>query len=350
MSSENSTLERSRPDDTDVLGSTTWQPGEAMLRDAWFPVAHSPSLKGQAMLRMVHSQPFHIWRDADRLRATDWHPGAKRVDQPNAMARNGDYPVIERFGHIWVWYGDPANADPALMPDIPFLPYERAQPSYARGVNFFHSTYELVLENILDLTHVDFVHGSFRGGADHAAEQDEVRFQSTSETVTMTRLTRGRPTSSYQRDVLGVSEKFQDQTLFAHVFIRSGMCFLHSRYSSAPSIPLMQSNTPESRTLTRANYAFGIEQTTDEGYRRMWPRTAATIADQDEAVLNPQNPRYLDRPPRNDCSTRFDAAGLHFRRRYNALVERQKRGDFSYLPDSIDDGQLGETLGVRRPK
>jgi phenylpropionate dioxygenase-like ring-hydroxylating dioxygenase large terminal subunit len=325
-----------------------WVPGEFALRDAWFAVAHSPLVGVKPILRFVHSRPFHIWRDGDHLRAADHHPASPADRGSGADSRDGFYPVAERFGHVWIWYGGYDNADPALIPDIPFLAFDRAPPTFARGFNFFHSTYELVLENILDLTHVDYVHGSFRG-TDHPAEEDDVRFESTSETVTMIRTTRGKPTSAYQRDQLGITEKYQDQTLFAHVFIRSGMCFLHSRYSSAPSIPLMQTNTPESRTLTRANYAFGIEQTKDQHYRRAWPRTASMIGEQDESVLNPQNPRYLGHAPRPDFSTRFDAAGLHYRRRHNALVARQQAGDFAYRPGDLNAEGLAETFGVFRP-
>lgn len=325
-----------------------WDPGSFALRDAWFAVVHSPDLGATPVLRMVHSVPFYLWRADGRVMAADVHPQMPRTADVSPFSRNGTYPVVERFGHIWVWYGNPDNADPALVPDIPFLALDRAPPAYARGFNYFHSTYELVLENILDLTHVDFVHGSFRGGG-HAVEEDGVEFQSTAETVTMIRRTRGKPTSDYQRDKLGVTEKFQDQTLFAHVFIRSGMCFLHSRYSSAPSIPLMQTNTPESRTLVRANYAFGIEQTTDETYRRAWPLTASMIGEQDESMLRPQNPRYLGQPVRGDCSSRFDVAGLHYRKLHNALVRKQQAGDFSYEPGSLNAEGLGETFGVFRP-
>lgn len=325
-----------------------WNPGSFALRDAWFAVAHSPDLGATPVLRFVHSQPYHLWRENGKAVASATHPAAAGSGEHPAFSRNGSYPVVERFGHVWVWYGDPDNADPELVPDIPFLAFDRGPPAYARGFNYFHSTYELVMENILDLTHVDFVHGSFRGGG-HAAEEDGVEFQSTSETVTMIRRTRGRPTSDYQRDKLGVTAKFQDQTLFAHVFIRSGMCFLHSRYSSAPSIPLMQTNTPESRTLVRANYAFGIEQTTDEGYRQAWPLTASMIGKQDESMLLPQNPQYLDRPLKGDCSTRFDVAGLHYRKLHNALVRKQQAGDFSYEPGSLNAEGLAETFGVFRP-
>lgn len=319
-----------------------WRPGEFILRDAWFPVAHSPEALHKPILRMVHSTPYYLWRDETHWRSANVHPA-----QSSKHCEHIAHPVIERYGHLWVWYGERSNADPTLVPDVPFLPAHRAQPSYARGVNFFHCTYELVLENILDLTHIDFVHGTMAGAAEHA-EEDTVRFESTSETITMIRTVKKRLTSRYQREVLGVTEKYQDQTAFTHVFIRSGVCFLHSHYSAAPSIPLMQSNTPESRTLTRANFAFGIEQTDHKMYRRAWPATAPIIAEQDESVLEPQNPRYYGRPPQRDCSTRFDSAGLHYRQRHAALVERQQRADFSYQRDYHEGADVAELLHVRR--
>lgn len=322
-----------------------WEPGSFALRDAWFPVAHVPELNHGPIVRFVHSKPFHIWRGEDGVCAASHGPMVPEVRRTGFVEA---YPVAERYGHIWVWYGAADNADPALLPDIPFLPRHRSQPRYSWGVNYFHCTYELVLENILDLTHVDFIHGSYAGSAE-SAEEDSIRFESTSETVTMIRTIRKRPTSSYQRDVLGVTARYQDQEAYTHVFIRSGICFLHTHYSDAPSIPLMQSNTPESRTLTRANYCFGIQQTTNRAYAQAWPRTAAVIAAQDESVLNPQNPRYLGQAARGDCSTRFDAAGLHYRKRALALIERQKAGDFSYQADIADGSDIAEILKVRRP-
>lgn len=327
--------------------NSEWRPGTFALQDAWFPVAHSPKVRKEPIIRFVHSRRFHIWREGSKIHAADHHPSATRTGPITHFTDGqGRYPVIERYGHVWVWYGGADRAKPEYIPDIPFLHPDRAQPSYACGVNFFHTSYELVLENILDLTHIDFVHGKYAGTSE--SKEDNIRYESTSETVTMIRTTRGRPTAAYQRDVLGVKEPFQDATAFTHVFIRSGVCFLHSHYSTAPSIPLMQSNTPESVALTRANYVFGVQQTDNVGYARAWPKTASIIAQQDESVLNPQSSRYVGQPPKPDLSTRFDAAGLHYRSRHRSLVERQKRGDFSYLPDIAEGSDLAEILKIKR--
>lgn len=320
--------------------ATAWRPGTFALRDAWFPVAHSRDVGSGVSRRFVHGEPFYLRRGSDGVFAQE--RGSK------ATTGRTIKPVLERYGYVWVWYGDPDNADPQLIPDIPFLHPEKAQPAYAIGTAYFDCTYELLLENILDLTHIDYIHNVYSGDAEEA-EEDDVSFTATSETVTMIRKTRKRPTSRYQREVLGVEAPFQNQTAFTHIFIRSGMCFLHSHYSHAPSMPLMQSNTPETTRLTRANFAFGTQQTDNAAFRRQWPATAAMVAEQDNSVLAPQNPRYVDAPEGADRSTRFDSAGLEFRKRYNALVERQKEGDFSYLSDAEDGADIAEILKVRRP-
>jgi phenylpropionate dioxygenase-like ring-hydroxylating dioxygenase large terminal subunit len=330
------------------LSNSTWTPGEFALRDAWFPVVQLPQIGAQGVRRTVHSQPLYVWRDAGGCRAAEFPRDQlehRRREGSIFTGGSGEYPVVERYDHAWVWYGDPANAHPSLIPDIPFLSVSDSEPEYARGTLYLHSTYELVLENILDLTHVDFVHGNFAGS--HESLEDSVRFESTSETVTMIRTVKQRKTSPYFK-AMGVTSEFQDQELYTHVFIRSGVCFLHTHYSAAPSMPLMQSNTPESRFLTRCNFVFATRESYSEEYARAWPATAPTVAAQDQSMLQPQNPRYLFRAPGLDRSSRFDAAGVHFRSRYNALVERQRAGDYSYLPDAAQGSDLARVLGVKR--
>ena len=333
---------------TDQSKQLVWQPGKHKLIDAWFPVAHSRALKYQVIRRFVHSQPFFLWRKGKHLQATEFHP--EQMDRLKKEASeftggSGSYPVIERYGHAWVWYGNPDNANVDLIPYIPFVSASRGAPAYASLNNYFHCSYELVLENILDLTHIDFVHGNY--GGTHESEEDNISVESTSETVTMIRTTIKKPTSEYQKKQLNISAPYQDVTFFTHVFIRTGLCFLHAHYSDAPSMPLMQNNTPESRFLTRVDSMFGVEQCSDERYRKLWPTTGPLVAAQDESMLHPQNSRYLLAPSVQDKNTRFDMAGLLFRRRYMALVKRQQKGDASYLTDSEKAANIADVLSVK---
>ena len=70
-------------------------------------------------------------------------------------------PLIERYAAVWIWMGDPARADPTLLPEYRFL----EEPGTARIQGYIHTkaNYELMSDNIMDLSHVDFLHGGSLG-------------------------------------------------------------------------------------------------------------------------------------------------------------------------------------------
>lgn len=82
-------------------------------------------------------------------------------DKIPEKARVKSYPVVEHNGWIWVWMGDPKKADPAKIPD-----YSRvSDPAFAPtgATNVVHANFELINDNLLDLSHVGYVHGSTIG-------------------------------------------------------------------------------------------------------------------------------------------------------------------------------------------
>ena len=79
----------------------------------------------------------------------------RRTINPSACVRS--YPVVERHRFIWLWMGDPALADPALVPDM----HWNDDPAWAGDGKTIHvkCDYRLVVDNLMDLTHETFVHG-----------------------------------------------------------------------------------------------------------------------------------------------------------------------------------------------
>jgi vanillate O-demethylase monooxygenase subunit len=69
------------------------------------------------------------------------------------------YPVAERHGAIWIWLGNPDLADPRLIPDFGFLEAPSATVR-AEGHLVTKANYQLLCDNILDLSHADFIHGT----------------------------------------------------------------------------------------------------------------------------------------------------------------------------------------------
>lgn len=78
------------------------------------------------------------------------------------------YPVVERHKWIWVWMGDPARADESLISDTHYLD----DPQWASLGGYLHYdvNYLLICDNLLDFTHLPFLHASTLGGSpDYAA-------------------------------------------------------------------------------------------------------------------------------------------------------------------------------------
>jgi vanillate O-demethylase monooxygenase subunit len=78
-----------------------------------------------------------------------------------AQARVRSFPVVERYHWVWVWMGDPALADPALVEDYHWMD----DPDWrAKGERLdLPGNYLLLVDNLLDLTHLQFVHPTTLG-------------------------------------------------------------------------------------------------------------------------------------------------------------------------------------------
>jgi phenylpropionate dioxygenase-like ring-hydroxylating dioxygenase large terminal subunit len=77
-------------------------------------------------------------------------------DTVPARARVRKYPLVERYTFAWIWLGDVALADPAAIPDFHWVD----DPAWAavNGYHHFGANYQLVNDNLLDLSHESFVH------------------------------------------------------------------------------------------------------------------------------------------------------------------------------------------------
>lgn len=77
-------------------------------------------------------------------------------DTVPTRARVRKYPLVERYAFAWIWLGDVALADPVTIPDFHWVD----DPAWAavNGYHHFGANYQLVNDNLLDLSHESFVH------------------------------------------------------------------------------------------------------------------------------------------------------------------------------------------------
>ena len=89
-----------------------------------------------------------------------------------AAARVQAYTAHDRHGMLWIWMGD-AAADPALIPDYGMLD-EGSGYRTSRGQLHINANYELMGENLLDLSHISFLHEGLLGSPEQVHAKQEV--------------------------------------------------------------------------------------------------------------------------------------------------------------------------------
>jgi phenylpropionate dioxygenase-like ring-hydroxylating dioxygenase large terminal subunit len=175
------------------------------LRNFWYVAASSGELGRELLPRYVAGEPVVLYRttsgaavaladacphrsfplskgrlEGDVLQCMyhglKWDAAGKCVHipgQPNIppTARVKTYAVVERWNWIWVWIGD-AEPDHALLPDM----HWNDDPAWAptRGYLEIRCNYQLLVDNLLDLSHAAFVHPGTIGDPVAAATPPKV--------------------------------------------------------------------------------------------------------------------------------------------------------------------------------
>lgn len=121
------------------------------------PHRHAPLNEGKLIGDEVQC-PYHGLK-FDCSGACTENPHGKRFI-PVTMAVKS-YPLVERHSVLWIWMGD-APADEALIPDFEVLANTSAHRT-VRGHMMVEADYRLVADNLLDLTHIVYVHKGLGG-------------------------------------------------------------------------------------------------------------------------------------------------------------------------------------------
>ena len=82
-------------------------------------------------------------------------------------ARLAHYPLVERHSLLWIWMGEEDRVDEALIPDFHLL--EDRGHRTIRGRLLTRAHFELITDNLMDLSHVGYLH---KGGIGSDAIKD----------------------------------------------------------------------------------------------------------------------------------------------------------------------------------
>ncbi len=261
-------------------------------------------------------------------------PGQSKVP-PGAEIRS--YPVVRRYGWIWIWTGDPAKADEALLPDWWWIDHPEWKTIPGRGGEPLHldANYMLISDNLFDITHLSYVHITSIGN--DAIVDFPVKTERFERAVKMTRFVMDRPAAPFYQKA-GEFEGNVDRWLITtsdmpgyivnHAgCVRKGAPMNVGEIDEKDGVEMKVMNlpTPETETSTHYFYAharhFKIDSPDwDEVYRTQFTQVFL----EDERVLNAQQAMMSRMPNADQIDINADAPNMQVRKLMDEMIAAEQ--------------------------
>ncbi len=285
--------------------------------------------------------PYHGLRYNSAGRCTSMP--AQETINPSAMVPS--YPVVERHRYLWVWPGDVTLADPDLIPDM----HQMSSDEWAGdGLTIeAQCNYQLVLDNLMDLTHEEFVHGASIGQSELSDSEFFTRHEEDG-SVTVSRWMLGVPPPPFWSrimrhrfpDFAGPVDRWQ----IIHYYAPSTICIDVGVAVAGTGAPqgdrsqgvngyVMNTITPETERSSHYFWAFmrnfrleSQQITTElrEGVRGVFA--------EDEAMLTAQQRAIDAHPDHTFYSLNIDAGGMWVRRILDRMLAAEETGGHAAEP------------------
>lgn len=249
-------------------------------------------------------------------------PGEQKA--PAAM-RVRAFPLHERGGLIWLYAGDPGTAHPANISEE-WL----GTPGWTsvHGTKILEGRAELLIENLMDLSHEAFLHPETIGNSSVA--ETPIVTDVTPDRVRATRLMKNIPPPAMFAK-FGVSPRIDRKQIAefhppSMVLTRAGAFSLEPGFATLNFV-VIHCVTPETETRTRYNWAVARDYALDDpAVSEAWQKGTSAIFDQDVAALGAQEAR-LQRLPADhiELSIPGDAAALAARKLMKNLAALERR-------------------------
>ncbi|NML43897.1 aromatic ring-hydroxylating dioxygenase subunit alpha [Ramlibacter sp. G-1-2-2] len=335
------------------------------VRDCWYVAAFSHELVEQPLPRTLLGEPVVLFRSREgqavALEDRCCHRGlplahgevvaegiqcgyhglvydcsGRCVRIPNqdtipAAARVTAYPLRERDGLVWIWLGDAARAESVEPLAYPW----HSAPGWAhKGKrNEVAAPHGLVIDNLLDLTHVGFVHKHTIGGMPATHSNAETKTSRTDHGLRMVRWMRDSVPPPTYVAVAGFQGRVDRWTEveFQPGYVTINACAkdvgtgaYEGKHEGAFSLRSLHAVTPETEHST--HYFWTISHQAREGRpeltERVYNEIDATFAE-DKVIIEAQFQRLQQKPQPPLLDLKADATALQARRIISLRIEQE---------------------------
>ncbi|MBL0094238.1 MAG: aromatic ring-hydroxylating dioxygenase subunit alpha [Piscinibacter sp.] len=258
-------------------------------------------------------------------------PGLDKVP-PKAKVRR--YPVAVKNRWVFVWMGDPERADTAQLPDN----FSCEHPDWHHKPGYLHydTNYLLIADNLLDFSHLSYVHEKTLGGST-AIAQARPTIEPVPRGLRVSRFVTDVPPPPFYKRMREFTTNLDrhfvyDFLLPATLLMHSGGRPTGSAEASGPQTVRLhscQTLTPETEHST--HYFFQQSVPTDQGGMSLADTVYASLEqafEEDRAMITAQARTIAMKPDAPMLPLAMDSALIQFRR----IVDEALRAEGQHAP------------------
>jgi phenylpropionate dioxygenase-like ring-hydroxylating dioxygenase large terminal subunit len=339
------------------------------LLNAWYVAAWADEVSDSPMARRICNEPVVLYRDATGKAAAlidlcchrgaplhmgkvveqgiecGYHgltfgtdgvcvriPGQDRIPE---RARVRSFPLVEQDGFLWIWMGEASKADPALIVSYPWH-NDTVNWPHKHTMYYIKAAAMLMVDNLMDLTHLGYVHGSTIGGNPMTHVEAKMETVRTNMGLKFTRwMPNSVPPPTYVRAV-GFENRIDRAQMFEYIAPGSILQLSAADEAGAYANGLPDSSklqfrlfhglTPETETTcfyfwsTANGFRTGDPATTEQLFKEI---AAAFL--EDKTVVEGQQLRLSELGESALVDITTDAARVHMRRTMDRMMAEDAR-------------------------
>jgi phenylpropionate dioxygenase-like ring-hydroxylating dioxygenase large terminal subunit len=273
------------------------------LKGAWYLAAWAHEIvPGKILSRTLLGEPVALFRRADgspaalldrcphrfaplsagvlsndqlmcRYHGLKFDGHGRCVANPHGAVLQGlsvrSWPVRDAHRATWIWMGSPAQADPQLIPPLDYLG-DAPETAFSSGQLLSgRGNYEIFSDNILDLSHTDYLHPNTLGGG--AVTKTRQKVEETDSYIEVTWHAADTPPLPVMRSLVGNLPDRTDTVQKVRWYAPSVMRLISAVVESGRPIEEGYTNTnahimtPETETTTHYFFAATRNFLTEDG-------------------------------------------------------------------------------------
>lgn len=339
------------------------------MKNAWYIAAWGHEVQQGPLARRICNEPVVLFRDAaGKVGAVEdrcCHRGAplqfgrvveqglqcgyhglvfdaqgRCVDIPGqskipAKANIRYFAVVEKDEFVWIWMGDPEAADVTRIIDYPFH-NDYAKWPHKHGIYHVKANYMLMVDNLMDMTHLAYVHVGSIGGDTKSTHDAKMETKRTDLGLKYTRWMLGcKPPPTYATAVPSLGEsvdRWQEFEYIApgNIIQWSGAtpagtgAYEHDQREGGFSLRLFHGLTPETESTCHYFWstANGYRQDEPEATQQLYEAISGAFME-DKVIVEAQQARLDELGDRPLVDIVSDSARIHMRRTIDRLIKEE---------------------------